>query len=117
MSCLTLVAVLYHLTLVPPLPTPTATTHPSQVEAERAAVLADERASIERLLTAISTTLNCDLPAKLQEAVRGELAGMADGLAAGVAASVAPALQAAVAAALPKVRQPASAAPAAMACS
>ncbi len=84
---------------------------PTQVEAERAAVLAEERASIERLLTAISATLNRDLPAKLQEAVRGELAGMADGLADGVAASVAPAVQAAVAAALPKVRAPGPACP------
>lgn len=69
-------------------------------------MLAEERASIERLLTAISATLNRDLPAKLQEAVRGELAGMADGLAAGVATSLAPAVQAAVQAALPKVRPP-----------
>ena len=37
-----------------------------QIEAERAAVLAEERGNIERLLTAISGTLNRDLPARLQ---------------------------------------------------
>lgn len=37
-----------------------------QIEAERAAVLAEERGNIERLLTAISATLNRDLPSRLQ---------------------------------------------------
>ena len=70
-----------------------------QVEAERAAVLAKERASLERLLTAISATLNRDLPLKLAEAVRGEMEGMATGLAA----AVGPAVQAALATSLSKV--------------
>lgn len=72
---------------------------PLQIEAERAAVLAEERSNIERLLTAISATLNQELPAKLAEAVRGEVADVA----AGVAAAVAPAVQQAVAATLSTV--------------
>jgi enhancer of mRNA-decapping protein 4 len=69
-----------------------------QIEAERTAVLAEERGNIERLLTAISATLNRDLPARLQEAVRGELSSIGDT----VAASVTPAVQAALTASLPK---------------
>lgn len=64
-------------------------------------MLAEERASIERLLTAISASLNRELPARLAEAVRGEVAGAAEG----VAAAVAPAVQQALAASLPKVRR------------
>lgn len=37
-----------------------------QVQQERTAVLAEERANFERLLVAVSTTLNQDLPNKLQ---------------------------------------------------
>ena len=70
-----------------------------QIEAERAAVLAEERANIERLLTAISGTLNTELPTRLQHAVAGELAGMSQALAA----SLAPAVQQALVAAIPKV--------------
>ena len=70
-----------------------------QIEAERAAVLAEERANIERLLTAISGTLNTELPVRLQQAVAGELAGMS----AALAASLAPAVQQALVAAIPKV--------------
>lgn len=36
------------------------------MQQERAAVLAEERANFERLLVAVSTTLNQDLPNKLQ---------------------------------------------------
>lgn len=70
----------------------------NQIEAERGLVLAEERSNIERLLTAISGTLNRDLPARLAEAVRGELAGLGDSLAA----AVAPAVQGALAGTLPK---------------
>ncbi len=41
-----------------------------QVAADRAAVLAEERSNLERLLVVVSTTLNQDLPAKLQEVSR-----------------------------------------------
>ncbi len=44
----------------------------AQVAEERAAVLAEERGNIERLLVAVSTTLNQDLPAKLQEVRWGD---------------------------------------------
>jgi hypothetical protein len=80
-----------------PLPAPSLN-HP-QVEAERAAVLAEERASIERLLTAVSATLNQDLPARLAAAVRAEL----EGLGERVGAAVAPSVQAALSSSLPKV--------------
>lgn len=68
------------------------------VAEERAAVLSEERANMERLLAAISGTLNKDLPVRLGEVLRAELGT----IAASVAASVAPAVQEAVAAALPK---------------
>ncbi|GAB4815042.1 hypothetical protein N2152v2_002088 [Parachlorella kessleri] len=69
-----------------------------QVAADRAAVLAEERSNLERLLVVVSTTLNQDLPAKLQEMVRSELASASSGMAA----SVAPAVQEAVQATMPK---------------
>jgi hypothetical protein len=65
--------------------------------AERAAAVAEERANMERLLGAISATLNRDLPVRLQEALRAELTAVG----ASLAGSVAPAVQAAVAASLP----------------
>lgn len=39
---------------------------PMQVAEERAAVLAEERANVERLLVLISSSINQDLPARLQ---------------------------------------------------
>jgi hypothetical protein len=68
-------------------------------QAERDAVLAAERGNMERLLSALSVTLNTELPARLQEAVRAELAG--------VAAAIGPAVQAAVASSLPSEVGPA----------
>lgn len=68
------------------------------VAAERAAVLAEERANMERLLGAISTTLNRDVPARLGEVLKAELGGVA----AVLAASLTPAVQEAVAVALPR---------------
>lgn len=68
------------------------------VAAERAALLAEERANMERLLGAISTSINHDVPAQLSEIMRSEL----DGVALTIAASIAPTVKEAVAAALPK---------------
>lgn len=68
------------------------------VAAERAALLAEERANMERLLGAISTSINNDVPARLSEIIRTEL----DVVASSIAASVAPAVKEAVAAVLPK---------------
>ena len=61
-------------------------------------MLAEEREQVGRLLSAVSESLNRDLPARLGEVVRAELAASA----AGLAAAVAPAVQKAVAASLPK---------------
>ncbi len=71
----------------------------AQIEAERAAILAEERSNIERLLMAISATLNQDLPLKLAKTVRDEV----DGMASGVAATLASAVQTELATSLPKV--------------
>ena len=68
------------------------------VAAERTAVLTEERANMERLLGAISTTLNRDLPSKLGETMRGEL----NNLSSALAVSLTPAVQQAVSSALPK---------------
>ena len=53
---------------------------------------------MERLLGAISTTLNRDLPSKLGETMRGEL----NNLSSALAVSLTPAVQQAVSSALPK---------------
>jgi enhancer of mRNA-decapping protein 4 len=68
------------------------------VAAERAALLAEERANMERLLGAISASINNDVPARLSEIMRTEL----DGVASAIAATMTPAVKEAVAAALPK---------------
>jgi hypothetical protein len=66
---------------------------------ERDALLAAEKANLERLLTAVSASINRDLPLKMEEVVRREVAGAS----AAFAAAVAPAITAALKEALPKV--------------
>lgn len=52
----------------------------AQVQQERAAVLAEERGNFERLLVAVSTTMNTDLPARLQEVSLDFVGSSAGGL-------------------------------------
>lgn len=76
------------------------------VEAERTALMAQQHKDLEKLIAAISASVNRDLPLRIEEMVRRELAGLAGSIAASVAASVrsvvAPACQSALAEALPR---------------
>jgi len=76
------------------------------VEAERTALMAQQHKDLEKLIAAISASVNRDLPLRIEEMVRRELAGLAGSVAASVAASVrtvvAPACQSALAEALPR---------------
>jgi hypothetical protein len=78
----------------------------TEVRRERTTVLQQERSNMERLLAAISETLNEKLPQRMAEVVRAELAaGVQQGgaAAAAAAAAVGPAVQQALQGALPKV--------------
>ena len=65
---------------------------------ERKTLLAEEHANIERLLTAISASINRDLPQRMNELLRTQLAAWPQSLPA---TAVQPAVQAALAAVLP----------------
>jgi enhancer of mRNA-decapping protein 4 len=75
------------------------------VAAERAAVLAEERAAMERLLAAVSASMNRDLPARVAEAVRGELAAAAAAGGKDAAAAAKACVEKAVAAGVSKPLQ------------
>ena len=67
--------------------------HFKAIADDRKAVLAEEHAGMERLLTAISASINRDLPERLDTMLRTQLAGLPPPLAP-------PALQTAISAAL-----------------
>ena len=63
---------------------------------ERAAIIAAERANTERLLAAISESINRDLPLRIEEVVSRQLTGLATALM--------PVLRSAVEKAMPEVQ-------------
>ena len=68
----------------------------SSVQEERAAIIAAERVNTERLLAAISESINRDLPLRIEEVVSRQLTGLATALM--------PVLRSAVEKAMPEVR-------------
>ena len=65
------------------------------MQEERAAIIAAERVNTERLLAAISESINRDLPLRIEEVVSRQLTGLATALM--------PVLRSAVEKALPEV--------------
>ena len=66
------------------------------MQEERAAIIAAERVNTERLLAAISESINRDLPLRIEEVVSRQLTGLATALM--------PVLRSAVEKAMPEVR-------------
>ena len=76
----------------------TAKAHAKAMADERRALLAEEHSHMERLLAAISASINRDLPQRLDTLLRAQLAALPPPLAA---SALQPAVQAALATALP----------------
>ena len=70
-----------------------------RVQEERTAIIAAERANTERLLAAISESINRDLPLRIEEVVSRQLTGLATALT--------PVLCSAIEKAMPEARSPA----------
>lgn len=76
------------------------------IEAERTALVAEQHKELEKLIAAISASVNRDLPLRMEEMIRREVAGLGGSIAGTLAASlrslVGPACQSALAEALPR---------------
>jgi hypothetical protein len=76
------------------------------IEAERMALVAEQHKELEKLIAAISASVNRDLPLRMEEMIRREVAGLGGSIAGTLAASlrslVGPACQSALAEALPR---------------
>ena len=69
---------------------------PRRTQEERAAIIAAERANTERLLAAISESINRDLPLRIEEVVSRQLTGLA--------AAITPVLRSSIEKAMPQAR-------------
>ncbi len=76
------------------------------IEAERTVLMAEQHKDLEKLIAAISASVNRDLPLRIEEMMRREVAGLGGSVAGTLAGSlrslVGPACQAALAEALPR---------------